>query len=373
MRKRNQSVQATPERGYIGPRQVRPFKMTKVEAYQELSRLGIGMDENDVAEMMEGIGMDAAQTPVTTASIPTAVQFLQNWLPGFVKVMTAARKIDQLVGIATIGSWHQEEVVQGILENIGTARPYGDYTNVPLSSWNLNFERRTIVRFEEGMRVGVLEEARAAEARVNSAEQKRESAGLALEIQRNLIGFNGYNSGNDRTYGFLNDPGLPNYVNVAAGVSTSLLWSKKTFLEITADIRTAVIALRTASQDTIDPETTPLTIALPTNAVDRLTVTSDYGISVRDWMSKTYPSMRVVSAPQLNACNGGAGVFYLYAENVSDNSTDDGRTFVQIVPAKFQLVGVEKKSKSYVEDYTNASAGVMCKRPYAIVRYSGIS
>ena len=79
------------------------------------------------------------------------------------------------------------------------------------------------------------------------------------------------------------------------------------------------------------------------------------------------------SAPQLNTANGGVGVFYLYAENVADNSTDDGRTFAQIVPAKFQIVGVAKKTKSYEEDYSNATAGVMCKRPYAVVRYSGIS
>jgi hypothetical protein len=35
-------------------------------------------------------------------------------------------------------------------------------------------------------------------------------------------------------------------------------------------------------------------------------------------------------------------------------------------------LGVEKKSKAYVEDYTNATAGAMCKRPYAVVRYSGV-
>lgn len=233
----------------------------------------------------------------------------------------------------------------------------------------MSFERRTVVRFEEGLRVGNLEEARSAAVRVNSAATKRDSAGLALEIQRNLIGFNGYNSGNGRTYGLLNDPGLPAYVNVAGAV-----WASKTFLEITADLRTAIAALRTQSKDTIDPETTPMTLALPTNAVDRLSVTSDFGISVRDWLTKSYPNIRVVSAPQLNTANGGVGVFYLYAESVSDaTSSDDGRTFVQIVPSKFQVVGVQKMAKGYVEDYSNATAGVMCKRPYAVVRYSGIS
>lgn len=365
----------TPVRSHISARDIRPLEMKDAANYRSLGRIGIGLDERQVRAMASAYAEDAAmQATVTTANTPTPVQFLQNWLPGFVKVMTGARKIDELIGITTMGAWHQEEVVQGVLENTGLSVPYGDYTSVPFSSWNLTFERRTIVRFEEGMRVGNLEEARAAEVRVNSAETKRESAALALEIQRNLVGFNGYNSGNDRTYGFLNDPGLPNYVNVAAtGASSSLLWSAKTYLNITADIRTAIVALRTQSKDNIDPKKTPITMAIATNAIDYLSVTSDFGISVADWLARTYPNIRVESAPQLNTANGGAGVFYLFAEKAADTSTDDGNTFVQIVPAKFQVVGVAKHAKGYEEDYSNATAGVMCKRPYLVVRYSGIS
>ncbi len=67
--------------------------------------------------------MDSIQGNVTQASIPVQLQFLQQFLPGFVKVMTAARKIDEIIGINTAGSWEDEEVVQGIIENTGTRRP----------------------------------------------------------------------------------------------------------------------------------------------------------------------------------------------------------------------------------------------------------
>ena len=93
---------------------------------------------------------------------------------------------------------------------------------------------------------------------------------------------------------------------------------------------------------------------------------------MREWLRDTYPAVRVVSAPELNGANGGENVFYLYADNVTDSSTDDGRTFVQIVPTRFMSLGVEQQAKAYVEDYTNATAGVMVKRPYAVVRRSGI-
>lgn len=339
---------------------------------------GIGFDMRDVA-MMRAQAMDYSmdafptiQQTLTTASVSTLVQFLQEWLPGMVKILTAARKADEIVGISTVGSWEDEEIVMPVLENTGTAVPYGDTTNVPLSNWNINFNTRTVVRFEEGMRVGVLEEARAARQRVNSGQTKRESAALDLEIQRNAVAFYGYNSGNNSTYGFLNDPSLPAYVEVATGVG-GFLWSQKTFLEICADIRTALGALQNQSQDTIEPGKTKITLAIATASVIYLSVTSDQGISVWGWIKETFgDSIRIVSAPQLNAANASDNVFYAFAETVDDTSSDDRRTFIQVVPQKFFLVGVQKLAKGYEEDYSNSTAGVMCKRPYAVVRYYNI-
>jgi len=305
-------------------------------------------------------------------SSPNLYNELQKLMPGFVNVVTAARKIDDFVGMSTVGSWEDEEIVQGIMEYTGSAVPYGDYTNVPFSSWNTNFERRTIVRFEEGMQVGTLEEARASRQRVNSASAKRDAAALSLEIQRNTIGFYGYNNGANRTYGFLNDPALPAYIAVPVGALGGTQWSTKTTLEIIADILTAVTQLRTQSQDVIDPKKTPLTLALPTVCVDRLSTPTDLGYSVQEWLTANYSNIRVESAPELDGANGGANVFYLYAEKVDDMSSDDSRTWVQAVPSKFTALGVEKHVKGYEEGYTNATAGLMLKRPYAVVRYSGI-
>lgn len=371
-------MRSSQEHSYLSGRQVRPLKDFDTSQYKALRKLGIGLDGIDANSQMvrkmiqAAYAMDSVQPTVTTASIATPVQFLQNWLPGFVFVITAARKIDELVGLMITGAWEDEQIVQGVLERTGTSLPYDDYTNVPLSSWNVNFNIRTVVRFEEGMKVGNLEAARAARMRVDDAGMKRESAALALEIQRNSVGFVGFNSGNNNTYGFLNDPGLPAYVTVPNGASASPLWSTKTFLEISKDIRTAIVALRTKSQDTIDPESVDLTLAVATNSVDWLSTQSDFGISVRAWLRNAYPRIRVVSAPQLNQANGSANVFYLYADKIDDMSTDGGRTFIQPVPAKFLVLGVQQLAKAYEEDYSNATAGVMCKRPYAVVRFSGI-
>jgi hypothetical protein len=365
----------------IDARNVRPLNVSPedVRNYAALAGIGINLSDRIIGQMMDGIGMDtddvglspAPLAGLTTASITTPVQFLQNWLPGFVRTLTAARKIDDLIGIMTIGAWEDAEIVQGVLEPTGTAQPYSDYGNVPLSSWNTNFVKRDVVRFEQGMLVGLLEEARAARIRIATAAEKRSAAAIALDIQRNRVGFYGYNDGSGLTYGFLNDPNLPAYQGVATGVG-GYLWSQKTFLEITADIRTALAGLQNQSLDLINVQETPITMAVATAVYQYLTVVSDFGISVRDWLTKNYPNLRILSAPELNGANSSANVAYFFAESVEDGGSDGGRTFIQVVPAKFQALGVEKRSKSYIEDYANATAGTMCKRPFAVYRITGI-
>lgn len=381
----NKFQKTSPVHMHIGPREMRSFQMSAQDiaggAYAELPRLGIHIDDSTIMQMMAGMGMDSnnvglSASPlagISTPSITTPIQFLQAWMPGFVPVATSARKIDDLVGVTTIGSFEDEEIVQGVLEGAGWSQPYTDYGVVPLSGWNVNFERRTIVRFEMGMTVGFLEDLRSSAIRLNTASEKRNWATMQLDIQRNRIGFYGFNDGNGRTYGFLNDPGLPEYQTVAEGALEETTWADKTFNEIIADIRTAMAGLQTASMDTIDPQKTPVTMALAMSCYQHLTQVNELGsMSVADWISKTYPNLRIVSAPELDGANSTANVAVFYAEKIQDGGSDGGAVFVQLVPSRFITLGVEKRAKNYLEDYANASAGVMCKRPYAVYRISGI-
>jgi hypothetical protein len=359
----------------LSPAQMaRAMVMTAEDAahFGALGLLGIHLPAADVRAMAEGIGLDDTQGLQTSVSLATPIQFLQTWLPGFVRTMTQARKIDDLIGMQVVGNWEDEEIVQGILEPTASAVMYSDGGNIPLTGWNPAFERRSVIRFEQGLQVGRLEEARAARMRANTAAEKRAAAGLSLDIRRNSVGFLGYNGGNNRTYGFLNDPSLPAYQAAPNGASASPLWVNKQYREITADIRGMVQRLRTATGDQYDPKRDAATLAIATNVVEYLSIVSDYGNSVADWLRETYPAITVKSAPELNAANGGANVAYLYMDEVNDGASDDRRVWSQLVPTKFMTVGVAKEAKGYVEDYSNALGGVMLKRPYAVQRLSGI-
>lgn len=375
---------------YLAPRNVRPFDMKTVTAaaVADLARIGLIFDHATVHEQIQQLNragafskgaMDANFTPMmTNPSLPTPIQFLQTWLPGFVKTMTAARKIDDAIGIKTVGSWEDQEIVQGVVEPAATATEYGDFTSIPLASWNTNFERRTVVRGEMGIAVGLLEEGRASAMRLDSAETKRQAASVSLEMLRNAIGFYGWSSGmGNRTFGILNDPNLPAFITS----KTTAGWGdvSATFQLIVGDIRTMIQTLRTQSQDQIDPEKVDITLLLPTSKVDYLSVTTDFGISVRDWVTQTYKKVRIVSAPEMqgsaNPPTNTIDAAYMFAESIDqsiDGSTDGGETFAQLVQTKFMTLGVEKRAKSYVEDYSNAMAGTLCKRPWAVVRMSGI-
>jgi hypothetical protein len=382
----NAALYISPTHSSLKAKQVRPYVLDKKKVVDSavfaLRRIGIQIKPEFVAQqvhhLLSGAANDAAFTPAqTAASVPTPIQFLQTWLPGFIQLITSARKIDDLIGIKTVGSWSDAEIVQGVVEPGVLPTEYGDYANLPLADWQTNFERRSVVRGLIGMQVGLLEEDRAAAMRLSSSDTKRRASAVGLEIMRNAIGFYGWLNGNNRTFGILNDPNLPafNSTTVTGG------WggTNGTFAGITGDLRAAVIGLRTQSQDLIDPEKVEMTLALPTSHVDYLTVTTDFGVSVRDWLKETYPKIRVVSAPELNAVSStnptNEAVFYLFAEEIPsdiDGSTDGGETFIQLVQTKFMTLGVEKKVTMYQEGYANASAGVLCKRPWAVYRVMGI-
>lgn len=359
----------TEIRSHIPASKVHSFAWDAKTTEQTLNKLGIGYEKSALKEMQSFYGMDADVTGVTTPTVTTPIQFLQHWLPNVVEVVTAAKEIDAIAGRTMAGNWYDEEIVMQVLERTGQAVPYGDHTNIPQSSWNLNYETRDIVRFEEGIQVGVLEEMRAGAMNISSQTRKREAAAESLAIELNNIGFFGYNEGNNKTYGFLNDPNLPAYTTVAtngAG-SPSTKWKDKTYAQITNDLRTAFAALRTQSGNLFKPERDVAKLVISVACMEYLNVENDFGKSVYDFLKQNYPNVTIESAVQLDGANGGANVFYLFAETINGNAVLN-----QYVQDVFRLVGTEKRAKVFVEDYSNASAGILVSQPIGVVRYSGI-
>lgn len=352
---------------HMGGNEVREFSFDEFPKadLNALAALGITMDEHD-----SGIKqvMDALPATITTPSITTPVQFLQYWLPGSIQVVTRARTSDLLVGRTIAGSWETEEVVATIMEHIGQTRIYGDRTNVPLANYNANFEKRTNVRLELGLMTGKLEEARASAMRINAYNDKRAAVAQAFAIDQNLIAYLGFNGGNNKTYGVLNDPNISAFVNVDTGAAGTTPWSTKTFAEICKDVNSAVSTLRIQTGTNFNPYKDSFKFGVASASFDFLNTMNTQGnLSVRMWIQQTFPKCDLIPIPEFNAANGTANVFYMIADKVTVNNTVD-----QFVTSALRLVGVELKAKGIIEDYTCSTAGVLFESPIGVVRYSGI-
>lgn len=364
-------AQNTPVRLELAPNQVRKFKFDGYAKVTEndLKTLGISMDEAVKPEVIRNrnYAMDASVPLQTAATISNPVQFFQYWEPEAVEIVTAAMKIDDIVGRTIAGNFEDEEIVVTVMERTGSAHPYTDTANINLASWNQNFMARSIVRFEEGLEVGYLESLRASRMRIDTHKEKAAAAALSLAIEHNNIGFYGYANGLNKTYGLLNDPNLPAYQTVAEG-SSGTSWSGKTFNEITSDIITAVSQLVNQLGGLFDPIRDGFTISMALQSTQFLNTMNELGTkSVSQWISDTYPKCRIVAAVQLNEANGGENVMYLHVDSL--NGKPVVKQYVQDV---LRLVGVEKRAKVSVEDYASATAGVVVTQPLGFVRYSGI-
>lgn len=368
----SKKINKTQTRLRLNAHQVRPFSMDGA-SLGDLDALGIDLPARPVAALRAAWAMDAAAGPGTISlggGVP--VQFLQTLLPGAVRAVTAARRIDQIVGRTIAGRWHDEEIVQTVVELTGRPQPYGDRSPGPLANFNVGFERRSVVRFRMDMEVTILEEERSAEIRQNSGALKRSSISQALAIEHNRIGFYGYADGEGRTYGFLNDPSLPAYRTVPAGVGGAK-WSQKSYEELVDDLLLAASTLRIQTQEVVDPETTVCVLALASSCREFLNVVNDHGMSVKQWLKENYPKWRIESAPELDKANGGQNIFYLYAEEVAGGEEEANQKVIeQFVPAILRLLGAERRATGPYEAYSSATAGIMVRVPFAIVRFTGI-
>jgi hypothetical protein len=328
---------------------------------EDIAQLGITMDEAVHKAEAYVAAMDAAPATQTTPSNVTPVQFAQYWLTNPIKIITRARSLDKVVGRTVVGTWETEQIVATILERIGQPGLYGDFTKAPLANWNVNFETRDNVRFEMGIEVGKLEELRASQMRMSAYAMKRDAMAEAFAILMNNVGWYGYRTGSanfpggaKKIYGLLNDP------NVTANDLGSTTWVGATMDAIVTDIQTIIRTAVSNLAGNYDPETDSATLALPITQYNQLTTINSLGVSVRDWLSKNYPKVRVTACAELVNGLANADVALFIVDSVV------GDTAVQqMVTSALRLVGVQPLAKGSYEVYSCSSAGSLVRYPLA--------
>lgn len=322
-------------------------------ALNDLKALGVG-----VAAMDSALIGPAA----TTGFVPA--HMLQTWLAGTVRAITTPVDIDYVAGITTVGNWHDDEIGIRTEEDFGLAELYGDVTNIPLANSNPGYELRDVVRFEQGFQIGELETRRMGAAGFQQEQSKRRAATKSLDIARNLVGWNGI--ANTRTYGLLNDPNLPAVVGLGSGTA----WLSATFDQLVTQFTAMRNALETQMGQSLRDDANFL-LLLPAGYRGIMNKYNTAGnMSFGQWLNENYPNVRTEYINSLKTAIGGKDVGYLIAENVSelDESDTDSATLIQAVPSRYEVVGSEKRAKGYIETASNALAGIIVLRPWAVTR-----
>ena len=316
-----------------------------------------------------GIAMDAALTGPAQSGGAVQMSMLETMLPGVVRVSTAVRLIDEIAGVRRVGRWEDERIGLRVATPVAKAELYGDVSNIPLASYGTSLEYRHVVRFEQGFQVGKLEDARQALEGYNAAEEKRSSVIESLGMAKNRLGFFGFNGGSNLTYGLLNDPSLPAYQT-----ATSVWTGATVFSVIIGDLQRMISALETQSAGRFQ-DSMRVTLVLPLGyraVMNKVNPVSATGETVRSWLDAQLPNIRYIFAPEFVGANASANVAYMFIESMSDGDDAGGATISQLVPEEYRVLGSENRIKGYIEDATNAVAGILIERPWAFTRMTGV-
>lgn len=331
-----------------------------------LHQIGIGLTPVGFGAVKGMLSMDSALIGPAVAPGFINPDMLRTVVPGIIRQLTTPKKIDEILGITTVGRWEDEYIQWLSAEHFAKAEIYGDHSNTPLATYNNGLEERGVVRFEQGFEVGLLERARQNAGGFDAEAEKRRASIESLDNVRNDIGMSGFANPNAPVYGLLNEPGLGAYLELGP-------FAGATFAEITAYYQELFSALETQSGGRITEET-QLTIVEPLGYRQYRTVANPVaqGETVQQWLTANYPNTRTIYTPEFVGANGDENVIYVFADNVDVDDEASGSTAEQIVPTKYQLIGTEQKLKRMVESATNATAGVVITRPWAWVRGTGI-
>lgn len=355
------NIKFTEMRTELAPNQVRKF------AHDEFPDATMG----DYNSLGVSFAEDADADGVLTQAGFTPLQYLQFPLNKPIEVLTTPTVADKICGRSIVANWETEEVIQPIVEGAGVPGLYGDDNDTPLASFDNDYEKRTVQRFELGIRVGKLEDARMAKMNVlgfkSPYDTKRSWLARAFQLQMDEIAFRGFANGASCTFGLLSDPNLAEAASVATvtkGGADVTKWSGKDYQEITADIREMFAALNDQTDTHFDGMAgDACMLVLDPLAKSQLTRENDMGKSVLKYIEDNYSGCEIIAAPRFrDAYAPGVGFGMLIAKDLDSNKVVD-----QFVPTLMRLLGVFKSQKHVQETYTYATAGVMVKQPLGIV------
>lgn len=342
------------------------------ELDQKLADMGFSMDSSVLADakyadILKSYAQDDALA-LGGANIPGLAQFFQFWFTDIVNALYRGRSFKQTYGVDQVGDWTTETVIQPTLELTGDMALYDDFSRPPLASYNLGWVTRGTVRFETGLEVTKLEEARAGVMRQNAYQLKKAATILKNDIWMNNIFWTGFGvNGAKPIYGLLNDPSL---ATRNESMAFNILSDSATVAMIQSVFAGWVQKATDDLEGNFDPTTDTIVFNLPLAWQSVMTRTTEFGWSVSDWLKKQYSKVEIKYSVELNKLGTDQlGKAIVYVPNVRDVGK---KTVTAMQTSALRLVGAIPSLKGMEECYSSSVAGVLIAAPLAITVYENV-
>jgi hypothetical protein len=322
---------------------------------------GLMQEARGMSLIDKSVGYDAQPTLITAANAGIPSLFTTYVDPAIIEVLVSPTKAAELYGETKKGTWVSDTAMFLMAERTGETASYGDFSQDGMSNSNEQFPQRQSYHYQTNTRWGERELARAAEAKIDKANQVNMASALTLKKFQNATYL--YGVAGLQNYGGTNDPSLP------APIAVTASWFGGTGAAIYADVLRLVQQLILQGNGLIDAETSMTMGISPGNAVN-FNNTNQYNVNVYTQIKTNFPNLKIVTVPEF-ALNGGGGAggtefVQLIAENIEGQKTCEA-AFTE----KMRAHAIVTKTSSWEQKKSQGTWGTIIYAPFAIAAMVG--
>lgn len=311
--------------------------------------------------MSRELAFDAQPQLITAANAGIPSLFTTYVDPKIIEILVSPTKAIELYGETKKGTWVSETAMFIIAERTGEVASYNDFSQDGMSNANINFPQRQSYHYQTNTRWGERELARAAEAKVDWANQVNMGSVLALNKFQNyayLFGIGGL-----QNYGGTNDPALP------APIAPTQSWYGADGSVIYADILRLVQELIIQSNGLVDAESNFTMGISPANCVN-LNNTNSFNINVFAQIKLNFPNLKIITLPEF-AINGGGQAGGTELVQLIADSVEGQRTCEAAFTEKMRAHAMVVKTSSWEQKKSQGTWGVIFYRPAMVAQMLG--
>ena len=321
----------------------------------------------DGAEDDFQVALDAQPTLVTQPSAGVPIWLSSFYDPEVVRILQTPNKGEMILGAQKKGTWLDTTMFFPVVENTGEVASYGDFNSAGRSDVNSNFVQRQNYLFQTWIEYGDREVEQAGLARLNWVAEKNQSAAKTLDKFMDFC--NHFGVSGLANYGILNDPSLPAAVTPATKAYGGVRWINNgqvaaSAQEVYNDFAALYTQLASQAPGYID-EDTSFVFVYPNAVAGALAASNPYGVTVRDYIKKTFPNVEMVSDPRYATPSG--NVVQLIAKTY-----DGAQTGYAAFSEKQRDHRIVADSSSFRQKKTSGTWGAVIRYPLAFAQMLGV-